>query len=83
MKNKEKIIIECLDEMYRASKPPITWNQIIEKYSDTGIPFYNLHKITEENYIRIKKKYKEKLGRGLHISLEMELLDYAPAFEIT
>ncbi len=83
MKKEEKIVIDCLDEMYQASKPPITWKEIEEKYSGTGIMFCRLHKIAQEDYDRIKKKYKKKLGRGLHVSLEMELLNYAPAFEIT
>jgi transcription-repair coupling factor (superfamily II helicase) len=81
MKKEEKIVRDCLDEMYKASNPPITWKQIVEKYSDTGIQFCRLHKIKEEDYTRIKEKYKKKLSKGYHKSLEMELLNFAPTSE--
>jgi 2-polyprenyl-3-methyl-5-hydroxy-6-metoxy-1,4-benzoquinol methylase len=80
--NKEaKLVEKCLDEMYRKSKPSITWNKIKKKYWDTGIQFCHLHKIKEDDYEMIKEKYKKKMNKGYWKSLEMELLNYSPTFE--
>ena len=79
MNKEEKVVIDCLNEMYKASDPPITWKQILRDYSNTDIQFCQLHKIKEEDYTRIKEKYKKKLPKAYHKSLEMDLLNYAPS----
>lgn len=81
MKKEEKIVIDCLDEMYKASDPPITWKQIEKKYSDTGVEFFKLHKIKQADYERIKEKYAKKLPNGYSKSFEMDLLNYSPTME--
>jgi len=82
MSKESKIVEKCLDEMYRKSDPPTTWNDIKKKYSGKKTKFYNLHRITIEDYERIKKKYEKKLSPAYRNSLDMELLNYSPKFFI-
>ena len=79
--NSEKasvIVKNCLNEMYKASTPPITWAQLNKKYANTKVKFYQLHKITGKDYDRIKAKYLKQLPKIYHHSLEWCLLDYSP-----
>ena len=82
MSKESKIVEKCLDEMYKNSNPPTTWNDIKKKYSGTKTKFYNLHRIEIEDYERIKKKYEKKLSPAYRNSLDMELLNYSPKFFI-
>jgi glycosyltransferase involved in cell wall biosynthesis len=76
-----KIFESCIDEMYRNSSPPTTWKQILEQYSDTGVTFYDKHRITETDYDRIKESYIKKLDKFYQRQLDWFLLGYAPTFD--
>ena len=72
---------KCLDEMYKASTPSISWEEILKKYSGKKTQFFRKHKLSDEKYNSIKAKYEKKLGRSWSSSLDWMLLDYAPTFE--
>ena len=74
----KKLEEACLDEMYKASTPPISWKEVVQKYSKTGIQFFSKHKILEKEYDRIKAKYAKKLGKRWKKDLDWMLLDFAP-----
>ena len=77
-----KVVEDCLDEMYRNSKPPITWKEILKKYGGKGqTEFYLKHAISEEDYEKIKAKHQKKLHKLYHNSMDMELLNYAPTLK--
>jgi len=76
-----QIFIECIDEMYKNSSPPISWDTIQKKYGKTKIPFYENHSITEKKYDEIKNKYYKKLDTFYRRKLDWFLLDYAPKFK--
>jgi len=78
----EKILEQCLNEMYKKSIPPITWEQIKKKYKGKT-DWYTQHKIKENDYLQIKEKYKKKLDKIYWRSFDMELLNYAPTFFLT
>ena len=80
-KKAKEVIIECLDEMYQASKPPITWEEILKKYQGRK-NWFLLHRITEETYMKIKEKHQRRLHKMYHGDLDWMLLDYSPAFVI-
>ncbi len=73
---------ECLNEMYKASTPPITWKQVIKKYAKTNTRFFLKHKISEKDYSRIKSKYLKKIGKYWANDLGWLLLDFSPTLEI-
>jgi len=76
-----KIFDECMDELYKASIPPITWKEIQNKYADQErSEFYMKHCIDEKLYDKITKKYKSKLNIYYNRQLSWFLLDYAPTF---
>lgn len=81
MKKDIDLMEKCLDEMYQASTPSITWSQIITKYENTNIQFFRLYEIKETDYDRIKNKYQEKIDKCLWRSMDMTLLSYAPTFK--
>ena len=72
-----KHIINCLDEMYRASNPPTTWKECEEKYVGIENWFWK-HDIDEKVYNTIKYKYKKKLDKFYASSLSWHLLNYSP-----
>ena len=74
------IIRKCLDEMYKASEPPIGWAECEKKYVDVD-DWYWKHSISLVDYTRIKKKYRKQLDRVYYNSLDMELLNYSPRFK--
>jgi len=79
MNNKKAggLIRMCLDEMYQASIPPISWAECEKQYVDVR-DWYWKHSISLVDYTRIKTKYKKKLDRVYHNTLDMELLNYSP-----
>ena len=76
--NAKKEIEKCLNEMYKASTPPITWVQIKKKYSGAKVQFYLKHSLPEAKYEKIKEKYIAKLGKRWERELAWWLLDYSP-----
>jgi len=79
--NKIKAIKEienCLNEMYKASSPSISWAQIKKKYGGKKVQFYLKHSLPEAKYNKIKEKYTKKLGTRWERDLSWFLLDYAP-----
>lgn len=73
----QKIMIECLDELYKNCTPPIQWGMLELLYGGTEIPFYEKHTIDEKKYEEIIAKYKKKLGPHAK-DMGMTLLNYAP-----
>lgn len=81
--NSEKIrqiITGCLNEMYEASEPSITWKEIEKKYEGVDNWFWN-HEITEAKYDEIRDKYRKLLPTYYRGSLDFDLLNYAPKFK--
>ncbi len=72
-----KHIRECLDEMYQASNPPITWAECEKNYKEVDNWFWK-HTIDEETYITIKKKYLKKLPELYKNTLVWSLCNYGP-----
>ena len=82
MDKNEKIVLKCLDEMYRKSEPPTTMKELLKKYGGKKDNSYlKKHKIKIKDYDRIKKKYQKMLPKYLHRSLDMELLNLSPAIK--
>jgi len=77
-KRASKLVFECLNELYENSTPPINWAWVKFFYGNTDIRFWENHKISEEKYTEIVKKYKKKLGPHYSRSLDWDLLSYAP-----
>jgi len=80
-KKAKEVIVSCLDEMYKNSIPPISWDEILKKYEGKKECFFSKHKISEEDYMRIKEKYQKKLHKMYHRDLDWMLLDYSPTFK--
>ena len=70
----------CLNEMYKASVPPISWKDVKKKYGGTKTEFFLNYELSEKDYDRIKAKYAKKMGKFWSRQLEYLLLDYAPKF---
>ena len=68
----------CLDEMYKASTPPISFKEILKKYGGTKKQFFLKHEILKKDYDRIKAKYQKKLGKRWAKDLAWLLLDFSP-----
>jgi len=68
----------CLNEMYKASNPPITWGEYNKKYGGTKIQGFMKHEISSKDYDRIKAKYAKKLDKFWTRQLDWLLLNYAP-----
>jgi hypothetical protein len=78
LKQAQKLTAECLNELYENSNPPISWHWVKFFYQNTGEKFYENHKISEDKYNEIVKKYEKRLGKYYARSLSWELLNYAP-----
>lgn len=77
-----KIFEACINELYMNSEPPITWQEINEKYSgDERSSFYMKHCISQKLYDEITSKYKKQLPEYYKRQLSWYLLDYAPTFK--
>ena len=76
----KKTIIACLDEMYRSSEPPITWEEVEESYYGAE-EWYMNHRISLQKYDDIRRKYEKLIPEHQHRYLHFELLNYAPAFK--
>lgn len=76
-----EIMKKCLDEMYKASDPPISWEEIEKKYEGVDNWFWK-HEIEERKYEEIRDKYKKQLPPKYRRTLEWELLNYAPKFKM-
>ena len=76
----KEIIISCLDEMYQASDPPITWAEIEKQYEGVKDWFWK-HEIGEKKYDEIRAKYKKMLPPYARGNLDFDLLNYAPKFK--
>ena len=75
-----KLIEQCLNEMYKTSKPSITWAGVKKKYGGKKVEFFLKHKIREKDYERIREKYEKMLGSRKR-GLAWVLLDYSPTIE--
>jgi hypothetical protein len=73
-----KIVNQCLNEMYKKSKPSITWKKVVKKYSGTKEECYLKHTLTEKQYNTIKAKYYKNIPELYKFSFDMELLNYSP-----
>jgi hypothetical protein len=74
------LVRQCLNEMYLISDPPISWEDVEKTYPNVKA-FYLKHQISLEDYNRIKEKYRKKLPKLYHNSLDWELLNYSPTFK--
>lgn len=78
--NKEKVVQllkDCLNEMYQASDPPITWEECNEKYAGQDFWYMN-HAIDDDVYEEILKKYLKQIPKFFVQSFLMEILSFAP-----
>lgn len=81
MSDKKAVVIfdDCMDELYKASIPPISWKAVQRKYAgDKHSEFFMKHCIDGETYDKIVKKYKKKLNIYHRCGLAWYLLDYSP-----
>ena len=75
------IFDECMDELYKASDPSVSWESIQTKYAGKErSEFYEKHCITDDKYYEIKKRYMKRLNAFYKRKLDWYLLDYAPTF---
>lgn len=82
MEKNEKIVYDCLDEMYRRSTPPTTLSKLLKEYGGKKDNSYlKKHRLSEKDYDRIKKKYQKLLPKYLWRSLDMELLNLSPSIK--
>ena len=73
---------DCMDELYLASVPSISWHDIKRKYSgENRSELYLKHKIKSSVYDSIVSKYKKSLPKFYNRDFESYLLDYAPTSE--
>lgn len=59
--NNSKIIEKCLNEMYLASNPSISYTKIKKKHFDTKIKYWKKHLISLKDFKKIQKKYENIL----------------------
>jgi len=72
------IVKECLDEMYRKSDPPITWDEYFHSYVDSNIPGYQFHYLDEKVCKEIWMRHKKRLPEYWQTSFSMEIMNFAP-----
>lgn len=72
-----------MNEMYKKSEPSVTWKYIMKTYNgDTDEKeWFRKYTISEEDYFKIKEKYRKKLHKMYHNDLDMILLNYSPTFK--
>ena len=75
-----RLIRACLNDMYMASDPPITWDECEKKYKGVE-EWYAKHEISEEKFMEIREVYLKQLPKMYHYSLKWSLLNYAPRFK--
>mgnify|MGYP000432703302 CR=1 FL=1 len=71
-------ILKCLDELYKNSNPPISWEALEEQYGGTPINFYEVHTIPHEKYQEIVDKHKQDMRQWEAKRLNFALLNYGP-----
>lgn len=77
-----KIFESCMNELYLASAPSISWADIHEKYDGMDrSEFYMNHVIKSVDYNRIVDKYSKLLDKFYRRQFAWYLLDYAPTCE--
>ena len=72
---------KCMDELYLASVPSISWDEVKDKY--VGMErsdFYMKYCIDEKVYDIIVSRYKKLLPDLYRRKFEWFLLDFAPTF---
>jgi len=68
----------CLEELFRASKPSISWAKVKAKNKKTGRALQSMHKIKLADYKRIKKKYRARLPVRWQSQFDHILFSFAP-----
>jgi hypothetical protein len=71
----------CMDELYKASEPSISWVDLQKKYSGKNVSFYLDYHISEDKYNEIVDKYHKLIHKMYHNDLSWFLLDYAPVVD--
>ena len=81
----EKIVLDCLNEMYAKSTPRVSFNNIIKKSKSTNKRvrdsvkgFYENHTLSEKKYDEIRDKYRKLLRPKDRTRLDFDLLCYGP-----
>ena len=75
-----KLIQACLNDMYKASEPSITWAECKKKY--VGVEeWYAKHVINEKKFMEIRDVYLKQLPKMYQTTLKWQLLNYAPRFK--
>ena len=81
LKKMRELARDCLNELYLASEPSITWGEVEEKYGRTKVRFYEKHLISRKNYDRIVKDCLKGKGRLFEREMQWVLFNYAPKFK--
>jgi len=77
-----KIFEACMNELYLASIPSISWAEVREKYGDDErSEFYMKHVIKSVDYDMIVSRYNKLLTSYYRRQFAWYLLDYAPTCE--
>jgi len=75
----KKLGTQMLDELYIASTPSLSWENVLKKYGGTKIKFYEKHVLDNKTSEKILDKYKKKCKNKFEKdSLSWLWLDYAP-----
>ena len=70
---------QCMNELYEASTPSISWKKVQETYrGKQRDEFYLKHYIDEDKYNEITNRYKRLIPKLYHNDFSFYLLDYAP-----
>jgi len=78
-----KIFESCMNDLYLASEPSISWDEVKERYGGmSDSRFYLKHKISVERYDGIVDGYRKLLDKYYNRELSMFLLNYAPSFKL-
>ena len=71
-------VLRCLNELYMASTPSITFKELEKLYGNTNEQFWEKHVIPKYLSKQIIEKYEKLLPIRYHGLLCMSLLDYSP-----
>ena len=84
MNDKKAMVLfeECMNELYLASDPPVSWHDVKEKYSGKDrSDFYLMHRIKSSVYDSIVSRYNKLMTPYYRRQFAWYLLDFAPTSE--
>lgn len=77
-KKVKQLAKDCLNEMYIASTPSISWEDYCTKYGNTKIEGFKNHYLSQDKYEEILNKYSKRIATVWQASFYMQILNYSP-----